>query len=144
MDKDSQSTSGVRAALGVGLATLITVLVAVLLTTFSVLALVTARGDLSLSNKTAEAMESYYEADGQAEEWLSELDGYMSSGQTNLSNNLGRAGYELGLTKDGKTTVSETFDIDNNRELSVEIMIDNYPQIEILKWQVTAKAQQLQ
>jgi hypothetical protein len=140
-NRQNGTSGGPRAALGVGLATLVTVLVAVLLTTFSVLALVSARADLRLSDKTAEAMESYYSADSQAEAWLAEIDERVDSGSFSATAG-GGSEYTVGATSDGQITITRIFTIDEVRDLIVELKIDDGAEIEILRWQVTAQAQQ--
>jgi hypothetical protein len=52
-------------------------MVALLLTTFSVLALASARADLRLSEKVVASTQGYYAADGQAAQWLADLDAFL-------------------------------------------------------------------
>ncbi len=140
--KQQTAQRGARAALGVGLATLVTILVAVLLTCFSVLALVTARADLNLSGKAADAMVAYYTADLAAEQWLAEVDDVLQSGQAGVSSKLGAAGYRTGTSASGEVTLSQSFVVDDIRSLDVELTIHDNATIEITKWQVTAEPQQ--
>jgi hypothetical protein len=131
----SKQTGG-RSAIGVGIATLVTIMVAVLLTTFSVLTLVTAGADLRLSVKTVESAENYYAADGAAEQWLADLDSLLAENSKLSEADLSSAGYKV-ATKDGLTVVSEEFSIDAIRSLSLEVAIDRNGTIDILKWQST-------
>ena len=146
-----------RSAIGVGIATLVTILVAVLLTTFSVLAFVTARADLRLSNKAVESTQSYYIADGQAEEWLAELDAHVVEGEGgtlwilagDFAAALADAGYKAATSTDGTSTggastdervvVKESFSIDDRRELVVEVAINKDGGLDILRWQTVSK-----
>ncbi|HBT95182.1 MAG TPA: hypothetical protein DEB24_03345 [Coriobacteriia bacterium] len=141
-EKRQAAPRGARAALGVGLATLVTILVAVLLTCFSVLALVTARADLSLSNKATDAMVDYYTADLAAELWLAEVQDVLYSGQASVTSKLSAAGYRTGTSSSGQVTLSQSFVVDDVRSLDVELTIHDNATIEITKWQVTAEPQQ--
>ncbi|MDR1016100.1 MAG: hypothetical protein LBL67_01335 [Coriobacteriales bacterium] len=62
-----------QTAFGMGIPTLLTILVVVLMTTFAVLALVSAKADRSLSTQAAAYDAAYYAADGQATAWLARL-----------------------------------------------------------------------
>lgn len=52
--------------IGVGVVTILTVLLVLGLTIFSTLTLSTARGDLALSQRNADTVQAYYKADAQA------------------------------------------------------------------------------
>jgi hypothetical protein len=124
-----------RSAVGVGLSTLVTVMVAVLLTTFSVLALVSARADLRLSEKVIESTAGYYAADGEAEQWLADVDMLIQQEEGDLADALLSAGYQVDTTDEGRTVLTESFNIDSNRDLIVEIAVDKTEGIDILRWQ---------
>jgi hypothetical protein len=156
-----------RSAVGVGLSTLVTIMVTVLLTTFAVLTLVSARADLKLSNKTIESTQSYYAADSEAEEWLAALDAFARDEHGDLVADLSAAGYQSVATAgarvddaagdgsggdaagaggdgvlvgdDGRIRVAATFPIDEKRDLIVEIALDREGEIDILRWQSVSK-----
>jgi hypothetical protein len=128
-----------RSAIGVGLSTLVTIMVAVLLTTFSVLALVSARADLKLSNKVVESTQSYYTADSQAEQWLANLDAVVATGHPDLVEGLTLAGYTATAIEDGRVLVAEVFFLDTNRDLVVEVAFDSAGNRDILRWQSTPR-----
>jgi hypothetical protein len=130
-----------RSAVGVGLSTLVTIMVAVLLTTFSVLALVSARADLRLSNKVVESTQSYYAADGKAEQWLADVDAFIREGHADLEGDLFAAGYQVVVASDGQMQLTEEFAIDDKRDLVVEIALDRTEEIDILRWQSVPKSQ---
>jgi hypothetical protein len=132
----SRRTGG-RSAIGVGIATLVTIMVAVLLTTFSVLTLVTAGADLRLSEKTVQSAENYYLADGDAEQWLADLDAFLAGNSRPTTADLSSAGYKTGTAENGGITVVEEFPIDDIRELSVEVALGRDGTIDILRWQST-------
>jgi len=128
-----------RSALGVGITTLVTIVVAVLLTTFSVLALVTARADLRLSNRAIESSQSYYAADGQAEQWMATLDSFTNQNKANLLNSLTAGGYAA-TPKDGNwIVIDKRFSIDTTRDLLVEVAVNSNGELDVLKWQTTSK-----
>ena len=153
--------SGARSALGVGISTLVTIIVAVLLTTFAVLTLVTARADLRLSTRAIESTQNYYEADSDAEIWLTELDAFVNQeeGQleydwrqstldaflaqpqalTDLAASLTAAGYNVQAAEDESILVTETFPIDDRRELVVKVLIGTDGRLSIHTWQVDLK-----
>jgi hypothetical protein len=124
-----------RSAVGVGLSTLVTIMVAVLLTTFSVLTLVSARADLRLSSRAVASTQSYYAADGEAEHWLAAVDAFAQEGHADLGGDLGAAGYQVSATEDGRVKLAEVFSIDEKRDLVVEIALDTTGEIDILRWQ---------
>jgi hypothetical protein len=114
-------------------------MVAVLLTTFSVLALVSARADLRLSDKAVSSTQSYYAADSEAQRWLADVDVFVREGHADLEGELAAAGYQPLTTDDGLVGLAESFSIDDNRELAVEITLDRTGEIDILRWQTTLK-----
>lgn len=117
-----------RSALGVGMATLVTIMVAVLLTVFSVLTLVSARSDLRLSSKAIESTQAYYQADSQAEQWLAQIDGIvgqaLDSG-TDIAAALDSQGYQTVAGSDGQLLLAQDFPITDNRKLAVELAIND-------------------
>jgi hypothetical protein len=130
-----------RSAVGVGLSTLVTIMVAVLLTTFSVLALVSARADLRLSSRVATSTQSYYAADGEAEQWLAEVDAFARGGHADFTADLLAAGYQVEVRDDGHVRLAETFPIDDKRDLIVEITLDSAGEMDILRWQSVSRRQ---
>ncbi|RGB69688.1 hypothetical protein DW086_00675 [Harryflintia acetispora] len=59
--------------LGVGASSILLIFVLLCLTTFATLSLVSAQADARLSEKTAETVSAYYEADARAEELLAQI-----------------------------------------------------------------------
>ena len=127
-----------RSAIGIGITTLVTIIVAVLLTTFAVLTLVTARADLRLSNKAIESTQNYYAADSQAEQWLAELDDFFSRDHEDLAVAIALAKYKVDTASDGRMLVFEQFVIDDKRYLLVEVAVDSYGKLDILTWKSVA------
>jgi hypothetical protein len=131
--------AGSRSAVGVGLSTLVTIMVAVLLTTFSVLALVSARADLKLSDKAVVSTQGYYAADGEATQWLADVDAVVREGGADSAEALAAAGYTVTTTDDGRTGLSTSFAIDEKRDLIVEIALDSAGETDILRWQTVVR-----
>ena len=127
-----------RSAIGVGITTLVTIIVAVLLTTFSVLTLVTARADLRLSTKAIESTQNYYAADGEAERWLAEVDEFFNREHEDLALAIELAGYQVETADDGRILVTEQFIIDDKRYLVVEVVIDSHGRLEVRTWKSVA------
>jgi hypothetical protein len=137
MSEKTRSRS--RSALGVGLSTVMTVMVVVLLTTFSVLALVSARAELRLANRAIESTENYYAADGEAERWLADLDAFIGEERDDRDGDLASAGYQVSSTDDGRTKLTESFIIDDRRDLIVEVACDGAGEMDILRWQTVPR-----
>jgi hypothetical protein len=128
-----------RSAVGVGLSTLVTIMVAVLLTTFSVLTLVSARADLRLSTKAVESTQAYYAADGEAQRWLAAVDGIIREAQGDPATELSAAGYQVDTADGQQPRLAEAFPIDDKRDLAVEIALDSSGEIDILRWQTVVR-----
>ncbi|MDR3316073.1 MAG: hypothetical protein LBS98_06330 [Coriobacteriales bacterium] len=125
-----------RTAVGIGITTLVTIMVVVLLTTFSVLALVSARSDLRLSLLTDTAMETYYAADAQGQRWLAELDTFVGTTEAgDRAAILTEAGYSVVTADDGTLMVSEHFAIDRNRQINATVEIDAQGTLRVTRWQ---------
>jgi hypothetical protein len=128
-----------RSAVGVGLSTLVTIMVAVLLTTFSVLTLVSARADLSLSEKAVTSTQTYYAADGKAEQWLAKVDTFVQQTHDDLVGDLTAAGYQPSVDDNGQLKIATTIPIDDKRDLIVEVALDSAGEMDILRWQSVPK-----
>ena len=66
--------------MGVGASSILLILVVVSLTMFAALALLQARSDAVLTDKTAESMNAYYDADARAQQMLAALDDALKLG----------------------------------------------------------------
>ena len=65
---------------GIGASSILMIITVICLTTFSVLALLTARNDLRLTERTTEATALYYHADAQAQHTLMQIDQALLAG----------------------------------------------------------------
>ena len=66
---------------GVGAASILLILVVLCLTTFGVLALLSARADLILTERAFETANAYYQADQLAQQTLSDIDAALAEGR---------------------------------------------------------------
>ena len=73
-----------RQGVGVGMASVLMIVVVLALTTFGVLSLVSAQADAGMSRRAYETISSYYKAEGRIQEQLAELDAEILSGETVL------------------------------------------------------------
>ena len=134
---DSQKTKR-RSALGVGVSTLVTIMVILLLAAFSVLSLVSARSNLHLSEMTATRAEVYYAADSEATQWYADLDSFAASltgNKSSFDEQLVAAGYDVEVTSSGEVRVMNSFSINNNRNLMITIAINEDKTTIIRQWQ---------
>ncbi|MCL2756744.1 MAG: hypothetical protein FWD43_01525 [Coriobacteriia bacterium] len=132
-----------RSALGIGVTTLVTVLVVMLLAAFSVLSLASARSDMRLSSMSAQSVSDYYAADSEATMWYSALDSLLArsaSQSTDWDRVLRNAGYSVQRASDGGIQVRETFAMGPYRELVVTVAIAENGTPMIRQWQTFSVA----
>lgn len=65
---------------GVGMASVLVIVMTLALTTFGILSLVSARTQANMSRKLQDTMASYYEAEGRLQEQLADWDAGLASG----------------------------------------------------------------
>jgi hypothetical protein len=133
-----------RSAMGVGIPTIVTILVVLMFTSFAVLSLVSARSDLNLSRMAADSAQAYYKADSQAVLWYAQLNDSLEKQQINPQVGISAANiaalkqnYTVSDKKGGGLRISEQFALDTNRELAVTVKIDTKGKPEIIQWQTT-------
>ena len=61
----------------IGAASLVLIFIVLCLATFGLLSLSSAKGDLSLAERQAEAVSAYYEADSKGQEWVRQVDAVL-------------------------------------------------------------------
>lgn len=83
MEERRDRSRGLNTGIGVGGSSVLAVFVVLCLTTFGVLSLVSARADLRLSQRSAEQVTRYYEADARGQFLLSRL-GELTGGADQL------------------------------------------------------------
>ena len=66
-----------RNKVNIGLSSLILIFIVLCLSTFGLLSLSSARGDLELAERGAEAVKAYYEADSKGQKWLEKTDSLL-------------------------------------------------------------------
>ncbi len=63
--------------MNIGAASLVLIFIVLCLATFGLLSLSSAKGDLSLAERQAEAVSAYYEADAKGQEWVRQVDAVL-------------------------------------------------------------------
>ncbi|MDR1713653.1 MAG: hypothetical protein LBR39_05820 [Coriobacteriales bacterium] len=124
-----------RFAVGLGITTLVTIMVVVLLTTFAVLALVSARADLKLSQMGMDSARQYYAADAAAQRWLSEQVAANEPASANEPVSATAPNTAPATATATSRILSESFAIDTNRQLVVQVELAPDGEITILQWQ---------
>ena len=104
----------------IGSASIVMVFVAVCLTAFSSLSLVSAKADLKLSEKTAQAVNAYYEADAKAARDVNAAAGDAAKLE------------QMGWQREGDTLQKE-FPLDDRQTLRVILAS---PNLEVEEWRV--------
>lgn len=107
--KEQKSTS----PLGVGLITIITVLLVLTLSIFSALTLSTARADLALSQINADTVQTYYAADSEA------------------------AALYAGFAAGTEAELLREIPLDNGQSLTLHLLREEDGSITVLAWDVT-------
>ncbi len=116
----------------VGIPSLITVLVVMLLGSFAVLSLITARADIKLAKKAYDAASDYYAADLAATQKLAELKRLVKEGA-----DISSYGFDVIQTIDSGELICYNIPIDNNNSLKIELSYAN-GELTVKKWQTTA------
>lgn len=121
---------------GIGSTSIIMVFVVLCLTTFGVLALVTVDGEYKLTQKTAESITHFYEADSQAEELLAQIDGVLVAANAEIQRQ-GDLRYivkelcqiptiTLESSSQNQIEVSYQIPVDERQKLAVRMQINPY------------------
>ncbi|MDR2957365.1 MAG: hypothetical protein LBU61_04175 [Coriobacteriales bacterium] len=138
-----------RISIGVGITSLVTIFLVLLLTTFSVLTLVSARYDSRLSAKTIEATSAYYAADQQACLWLAEVQAIVDKQSQEQWQSLITATMpEASVQADNDLESPESleagcvFSIDSNRYLDVRLLVTQDGNIRIIDWLIKATGEE--
>jgi len=127
-----------KSSIGVGVSTIVTIFMVLLMTTFSMLTLASAKFDYNLSRLTNQATGDYYAADCQACQWLAEVQSIVdeqppgqwidSIGSLNPDTRVDQQ------TDNQAIVVYTSFRIDSKRFLDVSISIDGTGRIQIIDW----------
>lgn len=103
---------------GVGASSILLILVAVAMTLFAVLSLVTARNDKVLTDRAVAATSAYYRADSEAQRALADIDAYLATGDKAKLN--GRT-----LTQRDDGALAFTVATDDGHALEVTLQVAN-------------------
>lgn len=120
-------------SLSIGVPSFIMVFIILCITVFSVLSYITAKNDASLSERTYNSIQSYYNADSQAQKKISEIDSCISDV---ISSNNDKDNFYFSLKQklqyddsivisetDGKTIVSFSVEVDDVRAINVSLTV---------------------
>lgn len=127
-----------RSAFGIGITTLVTIMVVLLLLVFSVLSLVSARSNMHLTQMATDRAQQYYAADGEATVWYAELDTFVArlEGEPDgYTEQLSLAGYAVEVTDTDELRVTNSFAIDKSRMLVVTVAVNEDKTTTIRQWQ---------
>lgn len=119
-----------------GITSIIAILVILVLVVFSTLSLITAKADLTLSEKTAENIETYYTADSKGEVILSQLSDIINSGA-----DIKKYASDNDYTYENNGSnhlIKFTIEVDSSRNLNAEVLFDSKGNITKKQlWQIT-------
>ena len=82
--KGREEVRGISKGAGVGMASILLIVLVLAFTTFGVLSLVSAVTDLKMSRKALDTASAYYQAEGRLQEQLAQLDGELLLGSTQI------------------------------------------------------------
>jgi len=138
INRQASAQSKKRSALGVGVTTLVTIIVVVLLTAFAVLSLVSARSNLRLSEMAVSQIQRYYEADSTATVWYAELNDFVATlegAPQDFEGQLVAAGYQILYNEENILMVYKGFSVSEHRYLTVTIAVNDDRTTTIRQWQ---------
>jgi hypothetical protein len=131
--------------MGVGVTTLVTIMVVMHQASFSIHSRDSANADWHLTQMAAGSAQRYYAADSEAEQWYAGLCGFLNSQDTTVTDwepHLIDAGYKVSRTEAGILCVTEQFDMDadqqltvSRRQLAVTVVVDIQGKPTIIQWQ---------
>lgn len=81
---DGDEARGISRGTGVGMASILLIVMVLAFTTFGVLSLVSAMSDLKMSRKALTTASAYYQAEGRLQEQLAQLDGELLLGNAQI------------------------------------------------------------
>ena len=117
-----------------GVSSIIAILVILVLVVFSALSITTSKADLRLSQKVADGVKAFYDADATAEDMMAAAAETIALGG-NWSATLSENGYSISSATGG-TFITYTVPIDENRNLEVNLLADNDGRLTRKLWQV--------
>ena len=129
----------------IGLTSLILIFIILCLSTFCLLSLSSARGDLSLAERSARAVTEYYQADAKGEEWLKQADAVLqketagkSMSQEEIQYAAGKLASELGCNVDEETGyISTDISMEHGQALHIDLALTgDESRYEVKSWYV--------
>jgi hypothetical protein len=122
-----------------GVSSIIAILVILVLVVFSALSITTSRADYALSQKTAVGTRAFYDADCIAEEQMALVAETIRSSASDWEESL-PSNFSV-RTDAGAKVVAYTVPIDDNRDISVELLVDKDGSLTRQRWQVVSSGE---
>ena len=117
-----------------GVSSIIAILMMLVLVVFAALSITTSKADLRFSEKTADSLKAFYEADAAAEDKMAEVADAIAQGG-NWRAVLSENDFSISSANSG-TLIAYTVPIDENRNLSIRLLADNEGKLTRKLWQV--------
>ena len=139
----ASGTGTTKSSFGVGVTTLITIFMVLLLTTFSVLTLAAAKYDNVLSEQSMSASGDYYAADREACQWIADIQvltqgSPQSEWEGLIAADLPGTVVEVSDLQTGSSNTLllcwQSFAIDERSELRVGVEISSDGELTIIEW----------
>ena len=127
-----------KIGINVGSASIVMVFAVLCLTIFSVLSFVTANHERKLAEKTAEAVQQYYQADWKAEMYYEELEKQLQEGVSVES----LSGLDMTVQAMAEETqIQYAVPVDDAQELQVQLTVLPNRELQVKQWTVVAVKQ---
>lgn len=121
-----------RNKVNIGISSLILIFTVLCLSTFGLLSLSSARGELKLAQRSGEAVRGYYEADNKGQEWISQVDEVLMEemGKGVDPSRYGiRLKERLGSQYDGQAgRITTDIPMDRGQSLHIELALEGGPE----------------
>jgi len=125
---------GGAGGLNIGGSSILVIFVLLCLTTFAILAVVSANSSYNLAARVVIASDNYFNADSQAEIILSQISEALND-QNNFFDSLNELGVSFAITSYGYGVIMYGVPIDDVRHLYVELLISDFD-FDIVSWRV--------
>lgn len=123
-----------KSFMGIGAISLAVILIVLTMTCFSVLTFVSADSEYKLSEKAAAAVESYYQADAEANERIAEIG--KKRKDKNFRDFLSKKGYNV-TTSQNQYIITFYVPMDEMKKLRVKASV-SFSQMDILEWRAVS------
>lgn len=128
-----------RNKVNIGLSSLILIFIVLCLSTFGLLSLSSARGDLELAQRGAQAVREFYEADSKGQQWLAETDQILRQMEgSSLEEKKAALAVRAGNTCDEENSlISTEIPMERGQSLHIDLKLkEGKERYEIRSWYV--------